>query len=318
MLRYRVAVLLLMFLFVGVGVHQKITVFNYNYILAGLALLFSYVSATTINDIVDKKIDKINHPHGLGRPLVSGEANEKELYVLNIITSILALVIVIPIGWNAVAIMSISLLISYIYSIEPIKISYRTHFAHIFLSIAYVLVPYCLGVFTASKNFIQGDFIFMSAFTILFFGRIILKDFRDRRGDSKYGKPTFLLKYGKNATCLISVISVAVGNFILMFYAFDFGPLLLGILQVYFLCIYFMAYLLWKAPTPEKEQESIGIGAKMGNGLILTILGLLVLQEYGAPKAHSIIFASIVTLMFLVSFTLLLKNPKLANVGYRG
>lgn len=321
MLRYRVAVLLLMFLFLGIAIHGKITTFSFNYILAALALLSSYVSATTINDIVDEKIDKINHPLGKGRPLVSGNAEKKDLYILNIITSILAIIFVIPIGYKAVIIMILSLTISYIYSIEPIKVSYRTHFAHMFLAIAYVLIPYCLGVFSIGSNLIEKDYICMTAFTILFFGRIILKDFRDRAGDKKYKKPTFLLKYGKDLTCLISTISILIGNIIILFFIlFKFKIILILIIQIYFICIYIMAYRLWKGKTNEQEQIAIGIGAKMGNGMILTFIGLLALLEYNASINYQIFFVGSITLMFLVSFLFLIFKPDYVNISssYRG
>lgn len=318
MLRYRVAVLLLMFLLIGIAVHEKITVFSYDYVLASLALLFSYVSATTINDIIDVKIDRINHPHGKGRPLVSKKASKKELYVLNIITSVLAVLMVVPIGWKAVMVMLLSLSISYIYSLDPIKISHRTHLAHIFLSVAYVIVPYSLGVFTISEWYVPIDYFFMGAFTILFFGRIILKDFRDVKGDLKYGKPTFLIVYGKNITCLISVISVIFGNIMIISLSSIYLGYEIFVLQIFFFCIYFMSYRLWKAESKEKEQEAIVIGAKMGNGLILTLLGLLALHEYNAASSFSLFYSLLTMTMFLLSFIILLSNPHQAVAGYRG
>jgi 4-hydroxybenzoate polyprenyltransferase len=48
-----------------------------------VALASSYVCVTTVNDIADKDIDRVNHPRDAGRPLVTGEAQERELYVLN-------------------------------------------------------------------------------------------------------------------------------------------------------------------------------------------------------------------------------------------
>lgn len=80
MLRYRVAIMLLVFFLLGVAAHRKITIFSFDYLWAAIALASSYVTATTINDITDRKIDSVNHPTSKGRPLITGEATEKDLY----------------------------------------------------------------------------------------------------------------------------------------------------------------------------------------------------------------------------------------------
>jgi 4-hydroxybenzoate polyprenyltransferase len=56
----------------------------------------------------------------------------------------------------------------------------------------------------------------MAALYLLFAGRIVLKDFRDRVGDAAYGKPTFLLLYGKRATCLVSAGAICAGDALLV------------------------------------------------------------------------------------------------------
>ena len=42
--------------------------------------------------------------------------------------------------------------------------------------------------------------------------KIILKDLRDRLGDTRFGKPTLLLRIGKRATCAVSMAGAAVGT----------------------------------------------------------------------------------------------------------
>ena len=79
-----------------------------------------------------------------------------------------------------------------------------------------------------------------------------------------------------------------------------------------------MLYKLSKVADHESEQTAIGIGAKMGNGLLLTILGLLVLVEYEAPAQTQILFVVVITGIFLLNFLVLVKKPEYAVIGYRG
>lgn len=68
-----------------------------------LALGASYVAATTVNDISDEEIDKINHPAGRGRPLVHGEATPADLWRLNLLSAGVALAAGTYVGWRGVA-----------------------------------------------------------------------------------------------------------------------------------------------------------------------------------------------------------------------
>jgi hypothetical protein len=77
------------------------------------------------------------------------------------------------------------------------------------LCIAYVLLPYWLGVVVAGQTLTAGDALLLAAFMVLFLGCINLKDFRDRAGDARYGKPTFVLRYGKRAAWLVSITAAA-------------------------------------------------------------------------------------------------------------
>src|SRR3989344_6630101 len=114
MLRYRVAIMLLLFFLLGVAAHQELTNFSLDYLWAALALASSYVAATTMNDIADRKIDSVNHPTSKGRPLITGEATEKDLYFVHL----LAVAIVLTFAWlvsiKVVLISALSLLINYI------------------------------------------------------------------------------------------------------------------------------------------------------------------------------------------------------------
>ena len=314
MLRYRVAVMLWMFMLLGAAIHGGL---GAGLVWAALVLASSYVAATTLNDVADRELDRVNHPRDAGRPLVSGEATEEDLLRLNLVASALALLAAFPLGWPGVLLVACSLGIGRAYSSPPILLSYRTYLAPFVLSFAYVAVPYGLGVAAVSGTPGNADLIFCAALMLLFLARINLKDFRDRRGDALYGRPTLLLRYGKSVTCAVSLVALVLGNVFLL--AVLSPPVLIGlVLETFFLAIAWSLHALWRAPEGRMEQVAIGIGAKMGNGLLITVLGWLVLIDAEAPLADRAVFVLVLASAFAVAFATLVRSPERAVIGYKG
>jgi 4-hydroxybenzoate polyprenyltransferase len=132
---------------------------------------------------------------------------------------------------------------------------------------------------------------------LLFVARINLKDFRDRDGDAAYGKPTLLLRYGKTATCVVSAVALLAADVVLL-------PVLrqhwfVGLaFQVYVAAAAAMLVARWRAHDRRDEQIAIGIGAGMGNGLLIVTGGL--------------------TAAFALSFASLVTRPGEVVIGYKG
>jgi 4-hydroxybenzoate polyprenyltransferase len=196
MLRYRIAAMVAMFMLLGAAREGRIEL-GLRYVWAALALASSYVAATALNDLADEQIDKVNHPRGAGRPLVEGTATRRELLALHVLASALAVVAALPLGPRGLVLLAVALLISQLYSARPVRLSYRVAGAPLALGVAYVLVPYCLGIVAASGSLHHAWSALTFALFLLFAARIVLKDFRDREGDARYGKPTILLRFGE-------------------------------------------------------------------------------------------------------------------------
>ncbi len=318
LLRYRVALMLLIFFLFGLVTHTHNLEFDVRYILAALSLSFSYIAATSINDIVDVKVDMINHPKGLERPLISGQATRKDMLLGHIVACILALSCALLIGGNAILIIAVSLLVNYLYSVPPFQISYKTYFAPLLLAIAYVFIPYWLGVDIALSKFGESDIILLGILLLLFCGRIVLKDFRDREGDKKYGKPTLILTHGKVATILISAVFVFLGNILLYFYINNRNYLYLLFLEFFFLGIYYQLYRLWKAIGVKEELLVIGLGAKVANGLLLTLLGLVLLQSSVAKENDILLFLLTMIVFYGIAFLYMKRDSKKLMLSYKG
>jgi homogentisate phytyltransferase/homogentisate geranylgeranyltransferase len=317
LLRYRVAVMIILFMLLGAAWHQGLAMTDWSVLLMILALASSYVSATSVNDIADKEIDEINHPGDRGRPLVAGAAKTSDLWMIFGASSVLAVALPLAIGPTAAGIMGLSIVIGVLYSLPPVKLSYRTFLAPLTLSVAYVGIPYWVGSVVAGGRLQISDLPLMAALYLLFAGRIVLKDFRDREGDAAYGKPTFLLRYGKRATCLASAVAICAGD-VLLLAALAERWWVAALLQPYVASVMLMLYRLYRVSSRKDEQLSIGVGASMGNGLLATLLGILILANHGADWITQVTFSLALMALYMLNFVDFLRHPDQASIGYKG
>jgi 4-hydroxybenzoate polyprenyltransferase len=319
LLRYRVAVMIILFMLLGAAWHQGQTTIDRSVVLMILALASSYVGATSVNDIADKEIDEINHPGDQGRPLVTGAARSADLWMIFGASSVLAVALPLAISPAAAGIMGLSLVIGVLYSLPPLKLSYRTFLAPLTLAVAYVGIPYWAGVVVGGGRLQIFDLPLMAALYLLFAGRIVLKDFRDREGDAAYGKPTFLLNYGKRATCLVSAGAICAGDALLVAALAERWWLwVAALLQPYVASIMLMLYRLYRVNGRRDEQLAIGVGARMGNGLLATLLGTLVLANHGADWITLLTFSLALMAFYMLAFIDFLRHPDQAVIGYKG
>ena len=319
LLRYRVAVMIILFLLLGAAWHQGQTTIDRSVVLMILALASSYVGATSVNDIADKEIDEINHPGDQGRPLVTGAARSADLWMIFGASGVLAVALPLAISPAAAGLMGLSLVIGVLYSLPPLKLSYRTFLAPLTLALAYVGIPYWAGVVVGGGRLQIFDVPLMAALYLLFAGRIVLKDFRDREGDAAYGKPTFLLKYGKRATCLVSAGAICAGDSLLVAALAERRWLwVAALLQPYVASIMLMLYRLYRVSGRRDEQLAIGVGARMGNGLLATLVGILILANHGADWITQLTFSLALMAFFMLNFIDFLRHPDQAVIGYKG
>ena len=317
MLRYRVAMMMWMFMLLAVAYHDGLQRMSAGTVLAALVLGSAYVGATTVNDIADKEIDLVNHPRDRGRPLVTGDADERALWMVHAAGNIVAVLAAIALGRWGVALTLATIAIGYTYSIGPIRFSYRTYLAPLVLAIAYVLVPYGLGLVVAHARLSTGDALFAGSLYVLFLARIVLKDFRDRDGDARYGKPTLLLRHGKPVVCRTSVIALLTWN-VLVLIALRPPVPFVAVLEAFVAAIWFQLDVLRRAEDPRGEQVAIGIAARAGNGMLIAVLAWLALTSVGASLAERLLFAMLVVVVYGASYVALTRRPADVIIGYKG
>jgi 4-hydroxybenzoate polyprenyltransferase len=314
LLRYRVAAMVAMFMLLGAAREGPVQL-GWRFGCATLALASSYVSATALNDLADEAIDKINHPRDAGRPLVDGTGTRHDLSILHLVASVVAVAAAFPLGWSGLALICSSLAISHAYSAPPLRFSYRVAGAPLLLAVAYVAVPVALGIVAAGGDLHHVVSRFVCALAALFVARIVLKDFRDRDGDAAYGKPTLLLRYGKEVTCAISGVALLAADAVLVT---TLAPVAAVIVQPFVVAVAWMLWRLRRAQEQRAEQVAIGTGARAGNGLLLMVLGWLVLRGAGASIAETSAFAVGLAALFLASAAALAADPDQVVLGYKG
>lgn len=317
MLRYRVASMIWMFMLLGAAAHGGLEQPTWRPALAALALAATYVAATTANDVADREIDLVNHPRDRGRPLVTGEASPRDLWLVHAGAVVVAVAAAVPLGAAGLALVVLSLAVAWAYSLPPLLLSYRTYLTHLCLAVAYVAIPYALGFAATGARPRADDALLGSAAFALFLARIVLKDFRDRDGDARYGKPTLLLRFGKRPTCAVSGAALLAGNALLLA-ALRPSAGLAVLVELYVAAIAWMLLRLAAAERPHDEQVAIGTGARMGNGLLVTALAWLALEAHGTPPAQRLLVVATLAAVFASGFLVLALRPEQAVIGYKG
>ena len=316
MLRYRVASLLLPFFILAPALHGHLEL-RWQYAAGLLALGCSYVVATCLNDVFDLDIDRVNHPAAPDRPLVTGEATPHQLIAVAVVVAVTALIASAATSWTCLGLIAVSLLLNAAYSIPPIRLCARPLAAPVVLAFAYVALPYGIGLAAAGLAAGEPDLRIVVCFFVLFIGRMVLKDFRDREGDAAFGKRTFLLTYGKPATLGLTFLCLVAGNALLVA-GIAGGPAFVVVVESYFLGIGFQLYRLWHAGDPSSERVAIALGARLGNALVLTVLGVALLRPAGASPGDQAVFVVAFAALFWFTFAYVILRPQQALAAYRG
>jgi len=277
--------------------------FTWTYAAGALALLACYVVATCVNDVFDVEVDRVNHPAAKDRPLVTGAATRSQLVMVAACAAVAALALGVAIGPLGVGVVAVSLLVNVVYSVPPLRLCARPVVAAPVLAFAYVALPYGLGLAAAGLGPGLLDIRVVATLMLLFTGRMLLKDFRDRRGDAAFGKRTFLLTYGKAAT-LLAVLGCVVAGDAFLASVLPQSFLLMVVVQSYFVAIALELRRLWRASAVDRELAAIARGARMGNAVILTWLGYTLLRASGAGPAELAALVIALGAMFWLAYLL--------------
>ncbi|MGH3375488.1 MAG: UbiA family prenyltransferase [Actinoallomurus sp.] len=281
----RPAVVMLLGMYAAVGLAQaghgedRLLLARVLAVVAGF-LVFS----VTCNDLADEAIDRINLPGDARRPLVTGAAGRRDLVVTGVFAAVAALAVSATLHWPAVVVTATGLALSAGYSLRPVRLADRGAVASLMLPACYVAVPYLLGVLGARGSVRAGDLLLLAGLYANFIGRILLKDFRDVRGDAMFGKRTFLVRHGRRWTCAFSACCWAAGAVLLVVAVHR--PTVLT--AVHAGCLVLALGLIRALATDggvRRDERLIAAIAIVGRGVILTLLAHLSMTHAHMPVA---------------------------------
>lgn len=293
MLRFRTVLMMLLFTAIGEAASRTQAGFEYKlfFVLPILGALFIHV--TTINDIADEEIDKINLSSDLSRPLVTSHTKRSDLLILSFLALFIAFIGAFIIRPTLILFVAITPILSYIYSMPPMRISYRGILASLLLPLIYVAIPYGMGIYLHPKAVTSENIILLLGLYVSFIGRIILKDFRDVKGDKKFGKLTFLVRYGAYTTCEAAGIAWVIGDLILINLYTHTEPFLVILLQPLVIAILFTLYKLAHEKYVPCQLTLVNLIGRLGNSIALCVLAMLTLRL----QQHSIFGKDILLLL---------------------
>src|SRR3989344_6737110 len=264
MLRPRTVLMMLLFAAIGDAATKQTSVYDYRLALIPILLGCLFIGATTVNDIADEEIDKINLASDKRRPLAVSSAQKKHLRTLNVIAFVVAMLIAAAIKPILVILVLAAMGLSYIYSMPPIKISHRGFFAPLLLPINYVLLPFLIVASLHPGGWDRQVGVLLFGLYVSFIGRIILKDFRDVKGDSMYGKRTFLLTYGARKTCQVAGIAWLIGDVLISSLFIRSDLLLVLLLQPFIISIVFTIYRLSLEKSMVRQLILVSLVGRLG------------------------------------------------------
>ncbi len=315
MVRPRAAITMWTFLVIGLARHAGPTI-SADLCWATIAVAASYAVATSVNDIADVEIDRANGLRDATRPLATGAASAADLRCTAVTAGVVAVAAAIPLGARGLVVIGLCLAVDVVYSATPARLSRRWTIAPIVLTVAYVSLPYWLGIVVAHDHWRPFDAPLLVGLCVLFFARIILKDVRDRLGDASHGKPTLLLRLGKDATCAISIVAALAGIVTIVVAIRPPVPIVAAI-ALDAIGIVWMLLRLRVTADPKGELVAIGTAARAGNVLLIAVLTCLLLSAQGAARAQASLVVAVVTAVAAVGFLNLALRPERARVAYK-
>jgi 4-hydroxybenzoate polyprenyltransferase len=310
MIRPPVALLLLLFAAIGVAQAGLANALHPLFTVVPLVLAGWFVHATVVNDLGDEAIDRVNLDDARGRPLVSGLATRADLRRLGRIAAVVAVAFGFAVSWRVGLVVAVGLVLNLAYSVRPVRLCDRGAVATALLPLGYVALPYLVGLLSVRPDIRGEDLILLAGLYVAFAGRILLKDFRDVRGDALFGKRTFLLRHGRTRTCVVSAVCSAVGSASLLV-LFPWRSAVVGATAVFLACA---LHGLWRLATRADgfaaEQVTIGAIAQAGRGMGVALLAHVSVAQKGWPAAGRglVMLAVVVVFTGLYTSTLAMRE----------
>ena len=262
------------------------------------------------NDIADERIDAVNLAGDRRRPLVVGAGGRTEMLVIGLAGAALAIGVAASLGWPVLVTLVVGLALSAGYSVPPLRVADRGVFASLMLPACYVAVPFLVGHFAASSQLAGRDLLVLAGLYVTFIGRILLKDFRDLRGDALFGKRTFLVRHGRRRTCALSAVFMIAGAGILLVGLPHPSTVLVAGYALGTVAMAVALSVLSTDPGPRRDEAVIATIAIVGRGMLVLVFAhqqLVIAQWPG--WAYNAILATVAVVIALQARAMWSRGP---------
>lgn len=184
--------------------------------LAVVAMLHSY--ATLTNDILDMDIDVLNKRESA---LIRGSISKRQVRSINFWLLIASLVGIASLrNYMVTAVVLVATALSWAYNYKPLRLSFRPLGSMLTLGLLYGFLPLLFGAYIAGAKLSGAIFLLAIVWFLQRCSVSMLKDYKDKAGDKKYGKKTFLIAYSDRVTAITTVTLATLGYFVLATYMF--------------------------------------------------------------------------------------------------
>ncbi|MCK7622294.1 UbiA family prenyltransferase [Streptomyces sp. RS10V-4] len=273
------------------------------------------------NDLADERIDRVNLPGDRRRPLVSGDIGPHGMRSVAVVCAVVALTSAFLVAPWAAAVTAVGLGLSAAYSLRPVRIADRGALASLALPACYVAVPFLVGRLAAgggtgawagTGGWPGGrELLLLAGLYVGFIGRILLKDFRDVRGDALFGKRTFLVRHGRVRTCRLSAGCWTLGSALLVAGAPGGPPPAFAAAVAAQLGVaLWLLRRLAQERHPHREELLICAAAVVGRGVMAVTLAQLSMRSlHWSVAAQAAVLAAVLALVLGQTWTMLRYGP---------
>jgi homogentisate phytyltransferase/homogentisate geranylgeranyltransferase len=154
-----------------------------------------YGIVTIENDIADLEIDKYNKRN---LPLAKNEVTKQTLRITELILLVGLVFVVSLLGLAAGVLAFIYLILGHTYSNKPFSLKDRGWIGAILLGVCYGFLPLILATYLTETVEFSNILLLAASSLLVAIASVLLKDFKDEKGDKKYHKNTVLVTYGPN------------------------------------------------------------------------------------------------------------------------
>ncbi|MFN8015182.1 MAG: UbiA family prenyltransferase [Acidimicrobiia bacterium] len=274
-----------------------------------LCLILCYINAACVNDYADKEIDVLNDLTTSDRPLVNNRISKKNIFLIYIFSTISSLTLAAFLSLKIFILILLVLVFNCIYSLKPVRLSYRGGLAIATLPFVYVLVPFFIGQQISKHIFSFNLMVISLSFYLLFCSRLILKDFRDIKGDTIYSKRTFLIRHGKLKTITASITLQILGLISITFIDVQFKISIC--LAVLFLTTNSIISLLEILKHDDFKQQGpiLSMFGRLQTGILFCFISFFILlQNSTQALAVNIVLTSVCLLTVITAREIFIKG----------